>query len=77
MEWGESPRRRAHWGRPRGHGCLMREEVLGSTLHTIYLAKIGGKGVAEVSHYWGLIYLYLLFIQKESKVGLTCHLQEN
>lgn len=42
-----------------------------------FSSKNRRKGLAEVSYYWGLIYLYIHFIQKESEVGLTCHLQEN
>lgn len=41
------------------------------------LAESAGEGLPEVSYCWGLIYLYLPVLRKESEVGLTCHLQEN
>lgn len=62
-----------------GHPRQQEDRTGGSPeLHcNIFLAKIEEKGLAEVSYYCGLIYLYLHFIPKESEVGLTCHLQEN
>lgn len=74
---GREPLEEGALGKAVGTWMLVAGGSVGLYSAHICLAKIGGKGVAEVSYYWGLIYLYPLFIQKESKVGLTCHLQEN
>lgn len=42
--------------------------------HTITPAKTEAKGLPEASCYWGLTYLYVHVLQKESEVGfpVTC-----
>ena len=55
------------------HGGTVWEEVLSKAAQ--FSRK--EKGLAEVSYYHGLTYLYFHFTPKESEVGLTCHVQEN